>query len=179
MAQYLGGKIQYETVLGDKPTLETGHLYGISLDFDIIAYGFDNSILDIDINEFNLLLRSIDQLTDDECIMLASIVVGEPFNRYRRMEVTRNYNFTGFPYIMVHHKSSTYSFQIDCTLINFNLIDMGEDISCQTNMKPYACIDYLRSIGILLPFTYLDENGKPITLQPDEIVSMGWAKIDK
>ena len=38
--------------------------------------------------------------------------------------------------------------------------------------------DYLRSIGILLPFTYLDENNKPLTLETDGIIALGWAKIN-
>lgn len=39
------------------------------------------------------------------------------------------------------------------------------------------CLDILRALGILLSFTYINEQGKPETLQPDEIVSIGWAKI--
>lgn len=35
---------------------------------------------------------------------------------------------------------------------------------------------YLLRIGILLPFTYLDKENKPITLQPDEIIELGNAK---
>lgn len=36
---------------------------------------------------------------------------------------------------------------------------------------------YLLRIGILLPFTYLNEDNQPITLTPDEIIALGWAKI--
>jgi hypothetical protein len=37
--------------------------------------------------------------------------------------------------------------------------------------------DYLRSIGTLLPFTYLSETNQPITLTPAEIIDLGWAKF--
>ncbi|AMR34145.1 hypothetical protein A0256_23185 [Mucilaginibacter sp. PAMC 26640] len=37
--------------------------------------------------------------------------------------------------------------------------------------------DYLRAIGILIPFTYLDENNNPITLTPADIVQLGWAVV--
>jgi hypothetical protein len=32
--------------------------------------------------------------------------------------------------------------------------------------------------GVLTPFTYLNENNQPVTLQPDELISKGWAKIE-
>lgn len=38
---------------------------------------------------------------------------------------------------------------------------------------------YLRLIGVLIDFTYLDEAGKPQTLHPDEIIAKGWAKIQQ
>src|ERR1700743_1042748 len=33
--------------------------------------------------------------------------------------------------------------------------------------------DYLRSIGILLSFTYLSEDNKPITLSPSDLIGLG------
>jgi len=123
-----------------------------------------------------LLLRSVSQLTDKEYIKLASIVIENPFNRYRNVQVTRDFKITGFPYVAVHHKNVRHRFNIDCTHFNFSVYDMEEDVTAQVDMKPYACIDYLRSVGILLPFTYLNEENKPITLQPDEIIKLVWAK---
>jgi len=43
----------------------------------------------------------------------------------------------------------------------------------------YEIADYLRSISILLPFTYLDENNQPVTLSTEEILKLGWAKTGK
>ena len=37
--------------------------------------------------------------------------------------------------------------------------------------------DYLRSIGILLPFTYLNDQNEPITLTPEQIIEKGWVKV--
>lgn len=31
--------------------------------------------------------------------------------------------------------------------------------------------------GILVPFTYLNEENEPTTLPPDEIIALGWAKL--
>lgn len=46
------------------------------------------------------------------------------------------------------------------------------------DVKGFQKIDqYFLRIGILLPFTYLDENNKPVTLSPAEIIELGWAKI--
>lgn len=39
------------------------------------------------------------------------------------------------------------------------------------------CYDILKAFGILLPFTYLNSENKPITLSPDELITRGWAKI--
>lgn len=36
---------------------------------------------------------------------------------------------------------------------------------------------YLRSIGIALPFTYLDESHHPITLSVEELVNLNWVKM--
>lgn len=37
--------------------------------------------------------------------------------------------------------------------------------------------DYLRSIGIALPYCYLDDNHKPVTASVSEQVEWGWVKI--
>lgn len=40
----------------------------------------------------------------------------------------------------------------------------------------YMAGSYLLRIGILLPFTYIFDDNKPITLTPDRIIELGWAK---
>jgi hypothetical protein len=117
--------------------------------------------------ESDLSLRSISSLTDEECIKLAALVLENPFNRYRNIQVTRDFKITGFPYIAVHHKNVRQRFNIDCTHVNFSVYDMEEDVSSQIDMKPWACIDYLRSIGILIPW---------MDLSVEYIKAYGWAK---
>jgi len=46
----------------------------------------------------------------------------------------------------------------------------------------YYSLDYklgqlLISFGLLIPFTYLSEDNKPVTLSPNEIINLGWAKV--
>lgn len=46
----------------------------------------------------------------------------------------------------------------------------------QNQQEAIKCYQYLLRIGILLPFTYLNEQNQRITLQPNEIIELGWAK---
>jgi len=126
------------------------------------------------IKDSYLLLRSVEDLTDDEAIKLATIVIEEPFDRYRRLTVTRDKRGE-YHYITVSHKNVRYRFCIDCFFVNFAVYDMEDTISGEIDMKPYACIDYLRSIGICLPITCLDENNVPVTYDP---VEEKWAVIE-
>jgi len=41
----------------------------------------------------------------------------------------------------------------------------------------FLTADYLHSIGIALPFTYLNENNHPITLSVEELINLNWIKI--
>lgn len=71
-----------------------------------------------------------------------------------------------------------YIIQITPDGIAYTSYRMGgagrEDLYCP---RQYAATDYLRSIGILLPFTYLGEDNKPVTLSPEDILKLNWAKI--
>jgi hypothetical protein len=70
--------------------------------------------------------------------------------------------------------SSRDIFELQITTHNIVVIcyDKSELIPVSNNG-----IDFIRSIGILLPFTYLDENKQPITLSTDELITKGWVKI--
>lgn len=82
-----------------------------------------------------LLLRAVDQLTDEEKYYLSELTQDLSLNNERLK-------------LKVLHSD----------------FEMG-------------AYQYLIRIGILIPFTYIDENGKPQTLQPDEIIANGWAKL--
>lgn len=105
-------------------------------------------------------LRAVDQLTDEELFTLIHIHGFE----YGEFEYVRHE--TG-----IEVNNSDEVFQLAYNFFDINYC--GET----DGTKLIASYDYLRSIGILLPFTYIDENSKPQTLQPDEIVQRGWAKI--
>lgn len=37
--------------------------------------------------------------------------------------------------------------------------------------------DYLRAIGVLTSFTFINEQGKPEPYSPEKLIELGWAKI--
>ncbi|HEY4326124.1 MAG TPA: hypothetical protein VGN20_19195 [Mucilaginibacter sp.] len=92
-----------------------------------------------------LLLRSLEQLTDEEKIMF-SFMNGDTDDEWEEDQLIS---------IATHH-----------------LKDFKRGLDFSINIY-----QYLLRIGILLPFTYLDTEQKPITLQPNQIIEMGWAKI--
>lgn len=59
---------------------------------------------------------------------------------------------------------------------DFSYIKHGIILWCKYGNLDYLNYQYLLRLGILLPFTYLDDNSKPITLQPDEIIGLKWAQ---
>ena len=62
---------------------------------------------------------------------------------------------------------------------NFNDVPMGKWIVSNNQFLHDSIGQYLRSIGILLPFTYLSEDNKPITLSPSDLIGFGWIKMEK
>lgn len=61
---------------------------------------------------------------------------------------------------------------------DFSYIKHEITLWCKYGNLDYLNYQHLLRTGILLPFTYLDENNKPITLSPTEIIALGWAKIN-
>lgn len=101
-----------------------------------------------EIKQSVVLLRTADQLTDDEVIQIA--------NMYGWNEDNKQFD------------DRVLQFRVDLPCI-------VKDGYTHRHMK--FIFDYLLRIGILLDFTYLNEENKPVTLQPNEIISLGWAKI--
>jgi hypothetical protein len=59
---------------------------------------------------------------------------------------------------------------------------LNGDISHEDFQSPFDLLratDALRQFGILLPFTYLSEDNKPITLSPSDLIGFGWVKMEK
>lgn len=94
-----------------------------------------------------LLLRKVEQLTDEEVTIIAQITGIDEQLRYA----------VGYRHREVKEYLSSYSYR-------FHFSTSG------------IVLDYLRSIGILTSFTYLQDN-KPQTLTPEQIVEMGWMRI--
>jgi hypothetical protein len=87
-----------------------------------------------------LLLRSLEQLSDEEKQMIADIMQFYPED-----------------------------------VIDWINGDCGHD-DFDNLWTWLPCFDILRSIGILLPFTFI-HNNKPVTLSVEDILKLGWAKI--
>ncbi|MEZ2337669.1 hypothetical protein AB6735_18630 [Mucilaginibacter sp. RCC_168] len=139
------------------------------------------------INHFNshkftdavLLLRSVSQLTDEEAVNLAYLAMYHPsIEDYSISEVwigEGDIRPNGGTWLEIGCRCWVGELGIEPDGHMF-LVD--EDSEKEDAIyDPVKCIDYLRSIGILLPFTYLNEQNKPITLQPDEIIDLNWASI--
>lgn len=100
-----------------------------------------------------LLLRTVNQLTDGELLMVATIL----------------HSYGVIPANQTHTKmikdAKWYLEKFTCYY--------------STNAVVVRIVNQiLLRIGIILSFTYLNEENQPTTLQPDEIVSLGWAKVE-
>lgn len=58
--------------------------------------------------------------------------------------------------------------------VDILLKDYIDRQSIVSGSKWWFIQDYLRSIGILIPFTYLDESNNPITLTPSQLIEKGF-----
>lgn len=125
-----------------------------------------------------LILRSVEQLTDDELITIASIVCARHNRHYQPEDITYKISQKRRYDIFVIVKGvARYTVQLDSDGIGFVDYYMGGSGHIHHYAPAqFAVTDYLRSIGMLLPFTYLNEDNKPITLSPNEIIKLGWAK---
>lgn len=109
---------------------------------DFYIYTITPAFLDNNIEESHLLLRTIDQLTDEELVNLS----------------------------IISDKDAEDEFEKESHIINGEYIVDCLKKDARVDLQVY---DYLRSISILLPFTYLDNN-TPTTLSVDDILGMGW-----
>lgn len=182
-AQYYGQKVINKPYTGFPPSekdffTETGELMFVSCDRQRY-YRFsalNNNSLGHPNEEYStqpiqdgvLLLRSVDQITADEIRNLAIIFYGvdtdlsiHKYEYYTHVKV-------GISYFDINTDGET-------SLFNCESDSMGNELYFDAHAVMLA-YQYLLRIGILLPFTYLDENNKPITIISDEIISLGWAK---
>lgn len=135
-----------------------------------------------------LLLRSISDLTDGEIVQIAQFAHQMPNSNFivkRDVDIihAENTNSNG----ITHHISLRNNYGTVNANVHFSetaeekfttyKANIGETPMSARYPVPYIAItDYLRSIGILLPFTVLID-GKPITYSIDEILAKGWCKL--
>lgn len=110
-----------------------------------------------------LLLRSVSQLTNDEITTIAnSIGLRWPIidrSLENRIRITDD-------------SYKVYIFR-DCLIQTFKNNQLYIDADLQ------MIVSILLRFGILIPFTHLNEESKPITLHPDEIIVLGWTKYQE
>lgn len=171
MAQYLG-----QNVMVPAPATTAGELTGNAL----------SSYLCVGTNY--LLLRTVDMLTDEEAIQTAKTMYSFP----DWIDNTIPFVVKRYPYLTDRDPGETD--------ISFTAITMGKTqgkyhLKIYDNFGFYLgyetsdmlktiplhgylpCTDYLRAIGILTPFTYLNELNQPVTLSVKDLIEKGWVKI--
>lgn len=100
-----------------------------------------------------LLLRSIEQLMDEEKDCLIRLINGKDIFEYHLIQSAA---------LKKHNR-------------DFLVYAIKEYNQCW--MDHLKATGYLRSIGIALPITYLDENQHPTTASVTDQVSWGWIKL--
>lgn len=124
-------------------------------------------------------LRDISQLTDEELITVASIVCARHNRHYKTEQVSYEISKKRrFDVILKIDGKSKNIVQIDSDGVGFIDYWMGGAGSVNYYAPAqFAVTDYLRSIGICLPFTYLNDTNTPTTLSIDDLIGKGWVKI--
>ena len=98
------------------------------------------------ISACQLILKKLEDISDEDCLEVAKILLPVPFERRTKgWVVSRDFTITGYPYIKIHHPMIVYSVQIDAKLVNFDIDNTEDRETGAHDMKPTAIIDYLRS----------------------------------
>ena len=129
-----------------------------------------------------LLLRDVSQLEMPEIKNLLKILECGYHDADVKKELRKGDSpFSPKEWLRVYIDRKPDSYSDSTQTILMNLSNTKDGVSCHTGNSYWRCHsvaqDYLRSIGILLPFTYLSENNTPVTIQPDELVAKGWVKL--
>lgn len=104
---------------------------------------------------FKLLLTPLSSITDEHAIEVFKMFMPFPFSKYTTgWVVTRDFAITGFPYIKIHHPKNVYSLMIDCTLCNFNLYNMEDNITSEIDMQPSQVTQFLTNEGYAVPLFF-------------------------
>jgi len=170
-AQYLG-----ENLIVDEEYSEMKINYILSLENDMGKIPLTDAVN----NNCSLCLRSVEQLTDDEKMFLFELLVDNNYAKAGKLSIVSNEltEPNGFSVIRdySHIKSANPKQEciFRCSIVNNGVIYTRYEVDEQNLLIAF---NYMLRIGILLPFTYLSDDNKPITLQRAEIINLGWAKI--
>jgi len=134
---------------------------------NIFSYSITGAFLDKYVENGFLLLRSIDNLDNAEILTIAYIYD----SNCEWVIKDRSDNVC----ILESVVERMWVWLVYAEPI-FEVSDI-KDESSNSTYNILSAYDYLRSIGILLPFTYLNEDNKPITLTTEQIIEKGWAKV--
>lgn len=141
-------------------------------------------------------LRDIASLTDDEAIQVAKLAMGSQWNDVDfkiqvvpntenihedilSVEIQRFINHPSAPkwYMDCHIQIDRVDADINKYAFRNDGREHYDDII--DSESQWAILDYLRSIGIAIPFTYLNEQGKPQTASVPDQINWGWVRIKK
>lgn len=130
-------------------------------------------------DEDYLELRHVSDLTDEEKFCMAELVCARHNRHYKKNEV--EYHISPkreFDIEVLVKGHRRYMVQLDTDGVGFVDYFMGGAGRIH-HYAPgqFAVTDYLRSIGILISFTYLNEDKKPVTLSVDELIGMKWVIV--
>lgn len=155
---------------------------------------FEVDCIDAEHGDGYLQLRDISDLSDEEYITLAKIAFGYQWDDYT-MRATIVPNHTNIHddilsveimrYIAVPGGERFYKDchiqidRVDTDINKYGFRNDGKEVSDEIidSESAWACLDYLRSISVALPLTVL-ESGKPITYSVEQMVEMGWVKLE-
>lgn len=121
-------------------------------------YLFDNS------KEWFLLLRTTSQLTDEDAKCLFISVFKDAFGSKINIDRHSKNN------IIISTGKDYYGLVINLTENRFYTIYKG-------GADLQAGYDTLKLLGYVLPFTFIDHSGNPITLSVEEILKLNWCRI--
>lgn len=135
---------------------------------------FPVSTITINSEHEYLLLRSVDSLTDDECKQIAVITDIVPddglvVDRSLGIRIYDKYNDD----VWIPNPLNVVVIQ------GYEIFGYTNELVNIDSERMLIIIDYLRSIGMAMEFTYLDTDKKPVTLSVEDQINFKWIKIQE
>jgi len=150
------------------------------------GHKFDNPLmlapqdLDYRMHTFGgyLQLRPISGLTDEEKFKIASLVCTRIYRHFKPEDISFEKGKHDYDVILMVKRARRYIVQImtdGCAFIDYYMGSVG---SQHYYCPQYAATDCLRSFGIALPVTMLDDAGQTVTYSVEQQVEMKWIVLE-